>query len=109
MKTIQQRLQHLQKIQDCIRKCQQYIDGDNRDMFKYADTWTFLGIDKRIKAQIEFRKNVIEKLTAFFAKKCFELSMEATARTKSPLLTEAFIGGNHVTSETIDDLQRVNL
>ena len=106
MKTINERLEHLQRIQDCIEQAKTYNTGDMLDLKKYADMWEWLGLDKRVKAQIEWREKVIEKLTAFFAKQAFELSVDAIARTKSPLLTDIVIGGVHV---TIDDLNDVKL
>ena len=106
MPTIAERLNHLQRILDCIEQAQTYNTGDMLDLKRYADMWQWLGMDVRVKKQIEWREKVIDKLTAFFAKKAFELSVEAIARTKSPLLTDIVIGGVHV---TIDDLTDVKL
>lgn len=106
MKTINERLEHLQKIQDCIKQCEQYNSGDVLDLKKYAELWEFIGHDKHVKKQIEFREKVIAKLKRFFAVKCMELAIEAASRTKSPLLTDIVMGGVHVTE---DDLTQTRL
>ena len=106
MKTIAQRLEHLQRIQDCIDLCNRYNSGDMFDLKRYADMWQWLGMDVRVKAQIKQREKTIEKLTAFFAKKAMELAIESATRTKSPLLADIVIGGVHVTE---DDLTQTRL
>ena len=103
MKTINERLEHLQRIQDCIEQAKTYNTGDMLDLKRYADMWQWLGMDIRVKKQVEFRMQVIAKLKRFFAVKCMELAIEAASRTKSPLLTDMVIGGVHITDDMINE------
>ena len=110
MKTINERLEHLQKLQDCIQQCTNYNDGDMLDLKKYADMWQWLGMDVRVKKQIEWRERVIEKLTRFFATMAFELATESAAMVKrEPIIEDRVIAGVHYSSSTFDDLMEVYL
>ena len=70
------KLEQLVKILELIDRCQRYLEGDKKTLRTEACNW-LPSLKTNAEKRIAMRTQVITRLRAYYAKKCFQLYLAA--------------------------------